>query len=84
MSGNDPSANDAGLDGAEPVLLTAGQVAAMIQVSRRTLWRMLSANRLPAPIRIGGVVRWRIGEINRWIAQGCPESRESANCSAGQ
>lgn len=79
MNDVDPSTDVAGLDVAEPVLLTAGQVASMIQVSQRTLWRMLSANRLPAPIRIGGVVRWRVGEIHQWIAQGCPVGRGSVD-----
>jgi excisionase family DNA binding protein len=57
----------------EPCLVTARQVATILQVSNRTLWRMLSAKRLPAPIRVGGIVRWRVDAIETWIAAGCPE-----------
>jgi excisionase family DNA binding protein len=54
-------------------LVTAGHVARMLRVSKRTVWRMLSAGRLPVPIRVGGIVRWRIDEIKKWIYAGCPE-----------
>ena len=57
----------------EPLLITARQLAGKLNVSTRTLWRMLSAGRLPVPIRVGGIVRWRIEEIEKWILAGCPE-----------
>lgn len=62
----------AGIDVPEPVLLTAADVASLLKVSKRTLWRMQSAGRLPSPIRIGGIVRWRLVEVEEWIAAGCP------------
>jgi excisionase family DNA binding protein len=55
-----------------PLLITARQLADKLQISTRTLWRMLSAKRLPAPIRLGGIVRWRSDEIEEWISSGCP------------
>lgn len=63
-----------------PLLMTAAQVAELLQVSPRTLWRLLSAGKLPAPLRLGGVVRWRFEEITKWIAAGCPPApaRENA------
>ncbi|MBS0263432.1 MAG: helix-turn-helix domain-containing protein [Planctomycetes bacterium] len=57
-----------------PLLITARQLADKLQISTRTLWRMLSAERLPAPIRVGGIVRWRANDIERWISAGCPEA----------
>ena len=57
----------------EPLLITARQLASKLNVSTRTLWRMLSAGRLPVPIRVGGIVRWRTEEIEKWISAGCPE-----------
>ena len=57
----------------EPLLITAGQLAGLLQVSTRTLWRMSSAGRLPKPIRVGGIVRWRLEEVERWIEAGCPK-----------
>ncbi len=55
-----------------PALITAAQLADMLSVSLRTLWRMRSGGRLPNPVRLGGAVRWRLEEIKQWIASGCP------------
>lgn len=70
---NLPSAGGTEAGVSEPLLITPCQLAAMLQVSKRTLWRMLSAKLLPAPVRVGGIVRWRIEEIDRWISGGCPK-----------
>jgi predicted DNA-binding transcriptional regulator AlpA len=63
----------------EPVLVTARQLASMLQVSTRTLWRMRSAARLPAPVRLGGSVRWRLDDVTSWIEKGCPEQARCQN-----
>lgn len=56
----------------DPVMITARQLAVILRVSKRQVWRMLSARRVPQPIRIGNVVRWRMAEIEQWVADGCP------------
>jgi excisionase family DNA binding protein len=53
-------------------LITAIQFAQLLNVSERTLYRLKSSGRLPKPIELGGLVRWRLTEIHRWIDQGCP------------
>ncbi len=58
---------------AGPLLITAEEVARMMNVSTRTLWRLLSAGRFPQPVRFGGNTRWRVAEVLRWIEDGCPE-----------
>lgn len=58
----------------DSVLLSARHVAQMLQVSVRTLWRLLSAGELIKPVKIGHSVRWRKDELLRWIADGCPPS----------
>jgi predicted DNA-binding transcriptional regulator AlpA len=55
-----------------PVMLTASELAVMLHISTRSLWRMLSAGQLPNPVRLGGAVRWPVEEIKKWIAAGCP------------
>lgn len=55
-------------------LIAADQLAAMLDVSTRTVWRLLSTGRIVQPIRIGGSVRWRLDEVRDWIAKGCPEA----------
>jgi predicted DNA-binding transcriptional regulator AlpA len=33
---------------------------------------MSHSGRMPAPIKIGGAVRWNRAEIESWVAAGCP------------
>ena len=54
-----------------PLLITASKLAALLEISTRTLWRLRSAGRLPEPVRLGGAVRWRREDIQEWIAGGC-------------
>lgn len=54
-------------------LIAADQLADMLDVSTRTVWRLLSTGRMVQPIRIGGSVRWRLDDVRGWIAKGCPE-----------
>lgn len=60
----------------ERELLTVGDVAKMLRVSSRSVWRMKSRGEIPEPVRLGGNVRWRKGDILKWIEGGClrPES----------
>ena len=62
-----------------PLLITAVELARLLQVSTRTLWRLRSGGQLPEPVRFAGTVRWRLSEIKNWIADGCPgpTSREN-------
>lgn len=59
-------------DTALSCLITAAELAKLLNVSTRTLWRLRSAGQLPQPVRLGGAVRWRIEEVKNWIAAGCP------------
>ena len=56
----------------EALLISAEQLAAMMNVSTRTLWRLLSAGKLPEPVRLGGLTRWRLDRVRQWIDEGCP------------
>jgi predicted DNA-binding transcriptional regulator AlpA len=57
---------------ATPLLIRAEDVARMMGVSERTLWRLLSAGKVPQPVHIGRSTRWRLAEIREWIDGGCP------------
>ena len=63
---------------AEALLLTADDVSRLLAVSRLTIFRWRAAGRLPAPVRVGRVVRWRRSEIIAWIDAGCPSCRPPA------
>jgi excisionase family DNA binding protein len=60
-------------DDESPLLVPVRTVAKLLQVSPRTVWRLLSAGKLIAPRRIGNIVRWQVEELKAWIAGGCPE-----------
>lgn len=63
--------NMATVENMEPLLITAEQVAALLQVSARTVWRLRSAGKLPKPVEVGGSVRWNSEQMRKWIAEGC-------------
>lgn len=54
-------------------LIAVAELAELLGVSVRTIWRKESTGHLPAPVRIGGLVRWRRTEIMQWIDDGCPK-----------
>jgi excisionase family DNA binding protein len=57
-------------------LITAAEFARLMQISRRTLWRLVSAGKVIQPVRIGGNTQWRLSEVEQWIDDGCPPSAE--------
>lgn len=53
-------------------LLKVRDVAKLVSLCERTIWKLLASGRMPAAIRIGSAVRFRASEINDWISAGCP------------
>ena len=45
------------------ILLSDNTAAALLGISRATLWRGSHDGRFPAPIRLGGLTRWRRDEL---------------------
>jgi excisionase family DNA binding protein len=72
----DPDPGRSSREMIEPLLLTADRMAALLEISKRTLWRLRSAGRLPRPVLLGGSVRWRSDEVRLWVSRGCPTLRE--------
>lgn len=56
----------------QPLLISVDQLAMILGISTRSVWRLLSAQKIVEPVRIGGAVRWRFAEIKNWIDRGCP------------
>lgn len=53
------------------LLLSAEEVAALLGVSLRTIWRMRERGQLPHPLRLGRqTLRWRREDVEQWIASG--------------
>ncbi len=56
-----------------PALVSAQELAEMLQISTRTLWRLRASGQIVEPLKIGGATRWRLDEVDDWISRGCPE-----------
>lgn len=59
----------------EPALVRARDAARMCGVSAATWHRLRAVGRVPAPVRLGGAVLWRVGELREWVVAGCPDRR---------
>jgi len=55
--------------------ISARELAEMLGVSLRQVWRLNSAGKLPKPIRLGGSVRWNRHEVMDWFDAECPDRR---------
>ncbi|MBL8800440.1 MAG: helix-turn-helix domain-containing protein [Planctomycetes bacterium] len=49
-------------------LMTCEQMAELLQVTTRTLRRMELMDEIPRCIHVGGLKRWRRGEVEKWLA----------------
>lgn len=50
-----------------PILLRDREVAELLAISRRSVWRLTSSGDLPRPIKLGKAVRWRRSDIEEVI-----------------
>jgi prophage regulatory protein len=65
-------------------LLTRRQVSTITGLSRTTLWRYVDEMRFPEPRRTpGGELRWLAADVQRWIHELPPESKERKLCGKG-
>ncbi len=57
-------------------LLDVRTVAALLGgCSIRHVYRLADAGRMPRPIKLGSLVRWRRAELEAWIKAGCPSQQ---------
>jgi excisionase family DNA binding protein len=59
-------------------LLTVQAVAEMLDCSTRHVYRLSDAGKMPAPLKLGALVRWPQATIEQWIANGCKSVRAIA------
>lgn len=53
------------------VLVTRKELAEMLGLSVRQIYRLDSAGQLPPVVRLGGAVRYRRQDIQDWLQLGC-------------
>jgi excisionase family DNA binding protein len=58
----------------EAALLDVRAVAVLLDCSSRHVYRLADAGRMPAPVRVGALVRWRRADLDSWLAAGCPST----------
>jgi excisionase family DNA binding protein len=56
-------------------LIDVRAVAAMLTCSTRHVIRLADAGRMPSPLKLGSLVRWRRQEVLDWIGRGCRDQR---------
>lgn len=63
-------------------LLTADEVAAWLGIARPSVYRMVADGRLPSPLKLGRVVRWREAELMAVVAGAVAEREEQEKLHA--
>ena len=56
-------------------LLDVNAVARFLSCSARHVYRLADSGRMPRPEKLGALVRWDRIELEKWLADGCPECR---------
>lgn len=54
---------------ASALLLRPRDVAALLAISVRGVWRLAGRDEIPRPVKIGNSTRWRASEVEAFIAQ---------------
>jgi predicted DNA-binding transcriptional regulator AlpA len=74
LAPTDPPAHTSAAPSAvAPLCVDAAELAVMLGLGLRTVRTYDRAGKLPAPIRIGGRVLWRVDEIRAWLDAGAPD-----------
>ena len=55
----------------EPALIDVGHVAALLGCSTKHVFRLVDQGAMPAPVKLGGLVRWNRKSVLDWIESGC-------------
>ena len=64
----------------QEILLDAKSLGKILSLSKRQIFRLKSFHKLPPCVKIGGSIRWRQSDVDRWLAMGCPDQREFEAC----
>src|SRR5262249_6730707 len=58
-------------DAPAAALLDVRAVAQLLACSPRHVYRLADAAKMPSPVRLGSLVRWRREALEQWIKDGC-------------
>ena len=74
MSTRSASQVDASTTG---LLCDVKTVSEILGCSTRHVYRLSDSGRMPAPLRLGSLVRWNRARVQEWIDAGCPSHRRA-------
>ncbi len=60
------------------ILVPAAKAAEMLSMGRSTFWREVGKGTLPQPVKIGGLTRWRVADLQRVADPASPPTTASA------
>ena len=63
----------------DPELINASELAKLLSLSVRTVWRLKSAGKLPKSLQLGRSVKWQKNEIVAWLESKCPPGSTDIN-----
>ena len=58
-------------------LLDVHAVAQFLSCSARHVYRLADSGQMPRPRKLGALVRWDRLELEKWLADGCPNCRKA-------
>jgi predicted DNA-binding transcriptional regulator AlpA len=63
-------------------LMSVRDVAELLKCSSHHVYMLKTYGKIPKPIKLGRILRWRRGVIEKWIEEGCPsQTKNSENFS---
>ena len=60
-------------------LVDVNAVAEMLGCSTRHVYRLSDAGKMPAPIKLGSLVRWNSRRVEQWLEAACPSCKKPAS-----
>jgi len=71
------------ISASENEILTIKQVALYVRHTDRTIYRLAAAKKIPA-FKVGGMWRFRRGELDQWIASRIGKAIDEYSCGNGE
>ena len=53
----------------DKILVPALEAAKLLSMGRSTFWREVAKGTIPAPVKIGGLTRWRVADLQQQVKQ---------------
>jgi predicted DNA-binding transcriptional regulator AlpA len=75
---NSQNATNAVRDDHQRAMMSVDDVAMEIGCCSRSVRRWADSGRMPKPVKLGSLIRWPRAVIEQWIAEGCPNVRNTS------